>query len=281
MTEGIVEQPAPERQWSRSRLQDMCRRMRAGVESRQLCSEAELDALDPGDDATYNELIHYYAQLTARRTWEKFLTHGSEYASRHLLKALDSEPEEVALVSGDTVTVHPKSEAALRWFRDNYHWLNWFNVRNEALYQQSDEYEERKENGGQPLNGVSEPISTTARITAETNYYVALVMWAACHEGPGLPWGYASGPPDPEKVPSYWYDLHTLDVSRIERALYEVNAGRLRFLPKPQERGKGVTPEQFFSQRTQQTGTPVPELRRGRDLASQVAEVILAGHRED
>lgn len=281
MTEGIRQRQASDEPWTIVQLKDRCRRVRNGVLKRSLASEAEVEALIPDEDAGFNAWVHAYAQLWRIYEREQFLRHGSEYATRHLLKALDSEPEELELHSGLTVKVYPKSEAALRWFANTYYWLNWFNIRHEAIREQAANYEKLKENGEEPLQGIDHPISDTDQILAETNYYVALIMWAACHEGPGLPWGYVSEPPDPEDVPSEWYDLATLDVQRIEAACHEVNFKRLQFLPKPKERGKGITPETFFAQRAHQTGVSVPELRRKRDLASEVAQVVLAGHRED
>lgn len=281
---GGGDEPLPK--W---KVRDLCRRARNGVLSRNLCTKDEVDALDPGEDAPYNAQWHYYAAVWRIREREKFVSYGSEYASRKLMAALDREPIELELLSGRTVTIHPKSEAALHWFSDAYYWLNWFNVRYWAIQQQAEHYEAMRAKGEEPMPGLDAPITATEDIVAETNRRVALIMWAGCHEGPGLPWAYSERAPDqPYRVVDgerindpFWLDLASQDVQSIERAMHEVNSGRLHFLPKPKERGKGVTAEQFFAQRAKQTGRPISELRRGQDLASQVAGVVLAEYRED
>lgn len=278
--EHVQVRQATDAQWTKRELRDRCRRLKNAALRRNLASEGELQSLFPSESDSYNKHIHAYALLQRVMERERFVTHGSEYASRKLLAALDREPIEVELLGGTSVHVHPKSEAALRWFADAYFWLNWFNVRAEAIHAQADNYEERKERGEEPLPGVSRPISVTEELVIETNRRAALILWAACHEGPGLPWAYGEPAPD-EPADESWLDLSSIDVTRIERAFHEVNVGRLAFLPKPKERGKGITPEVFFSQRIKVTGRPMSELRRGRDLASQVAEVALAGFRED
>lgn len=280
MSTQIKQKAASDRQWSLVQLKDRCRRVRNGVRVRNLATEEELQALYPGDDASYNAHIHYYAGLWRIYEREKYVTHGSEYATRHLLKALDSEPQAVELVSGDTVQAYPKSYDALLWFRDEYFWLNWHNVRHEAIYEQADQYEALKEADQEPLRGVERPVSATEEILIEIGRRSARILWAACHEGPALPWPYCERAP--EEAPGEWRDLHPIDVRRIETAFYEVNVGRLSFLPKPKDRrGQGIAPEVFFAMRAKQTGLPVSELRRGRALAQDIAQVSLQGHSED
>lgn len=268
MSTGFEQRAAPGEQWTLVRLKDQCRRVRNGVLKRSLASAAELDDLEPANDS-YNHWVHYYAQLWRIYEREKFLKHGSEYATAKLLAALDAEPIEVTLVDQSTVTVHPKSHVALGWLGDHFRALNWLGAALEVLRAKIDE--------GEKVGGPAFEMLDSAR--REHDFHLALILWSICHPGPGLPWDDDSE--TPEELPleaRRFYELHPIDVTRIERACQEVNATRLSVLPKPKEHGQGVSADTFFAQTAKVKGTPVRVLRRNFSLVEQVAELVLAGH---
>lgn len=269
MTSGFEHRAAPETQWTLVRLKDQCRLVRNGVLSRSLASKQELDALRPLDEDNYNQHIHYYAQLVARRTWERFVDHGSDWATAKLLAALNGDPVEVILLDGRKIQVHPKSHVALAFIADRYRAVNWLNEACEMIRAKID--------GSEEIDGP--PFEMLEQTRQELDYQNGVLLWAICHEGEKLPWPYDQ--PAPESVPDEYMDLHPLDVSRIEAACAEANATRLQYLPKPKERGKGVSADVFFAQRARVTGSPVKLLRESYALCPQVAEVVLAGHRDD
>lgn len=281
MDEHVTVREATDRQWTAREIRGLCRSLKKGILRRNLASEDEVDAVYPTEGDSYNKHIHGYAMLQSMRQREQFLAHGSDYASRKLMAALGDEPVEVELTDTTKVSVYPKSEAALRVLETQYWILNWLNVRCEALRQQADAYEQDKADGMEPTEGVDSPLSVLEAATTEANYRVGLILWIACTPGVRLPWPYSAPVPERSAVPDRWMDLHPLDVQRIESAIAEANAARLRFLPKAKERGKGVTVDQFFAQQAKATGHPVRHLREDVSLLSQIAQVVLAGYRDE
>lgn len=230
----------------------------------------------PTEGDGLNRHIHGYAMLQAMRQREPYVTHGSEYAEQKLMAALQDDPVTVTLLDQRELRVHPKSEVTLRWMESQFWWLNWLNVRHEALRAIADGEIEPE---SPPGAGAASPREMLDAIREEADYRVALLMWCACHEGAGMPWCYGNEPP--EEAPAEWMDLNPIEVRRIENAIAEANVTRLHFLPKPKERGKGVAVDVFFAQRAKMTNRPIRELRMDHTLASQIAQTALAGFRED
>lgn len=281
MEPNVPEREASERQWTAREIRDLCHALKSAILRRNLASEDEVRAVMPTAEDSYNKHVHGYAMMQALRAREQFLAHGSEYASKKLMAALSDEPVEVELTDTTKVSVYPKSEAGLRVLGAQYDVLNWVNDRAAELLRQCNDYEKDQAEGLKPLDGIKSPFELLEEAAVEQGYRTGLIMWIACTPGVRLPWPYGAPVPLRAEVPARWMDLHPLDVQRIESAIAEANAARLRFLPKPKERGRGVTVDQFFAQTAKATGHPVRHLRENVSLLSLLAQVVLAGYRDE
>lgn len=205
---------------------------------------------------------------------QEFMRSESDHAVSELLRALSDEPEVVELIDGGELKVYPKSFAALSWFDMEGWWIHWLGVRVTAIQLSMDEKE--KGEGTVDWSKMPNPLSAIDAALGEMNHRTALICWAACHEGPRLPWKYGADEyPAMDEMPEVYVDLHPLDVNRIQMAFLKVNAVRLKYLPKAQD-GKTVTRDRFFANRAKQTRRPAKELMMEVSLSSQIAEAALA-----
>lgn len=264
-------------------LIEACTTHRATIETRSLATADEVERYWPeaGVRAPMSKWIYCYAQYTRLVGRMEFVTPGKPYAVEQTLKAQQAEPIEISLQSGEVVKVYPKSFHALRWIEKQSFWIQWLGVRLTAMEEAMVDYEELSKGGNSPLGTMRQPGTVHARTVDEIDHRTVLICWAACHEGAGLPWAAGTEEPPLYAVPAVYRDLSPFDITRLHAAIVEVNMSRLQYLPRPQEMGKGITPDLFFASQKKTTGRDIRELMMDVSLAEQIAQVALQNHRPD
>lgn len=183
------------------------------------------------------------------------------------LSALNEEPIAIATSVGER-RVFPKSKWALDAMAECERRIGYLSERRDAI--------EAEGPSGLTLDLVK-------RIDIEMGYQLALIVWVATTEGPGLPFEpFTAMTP---AVPAEVMELSPLDCLAIQRAFVECNLLRLLALreqtkaPKP---GESVPMwSGFYAGRAHATGIPARTLYRDRSLPGLVAESAITGEEQE
>lgn len=261
-------------------LREKCKILASVVDTSGVATEAEVRAVRPGSPENPDRgvwgWVHYHANLVAfnARTATRSAAGGTgaEDPEQLILKALRRAPETMEPVGAGThgvpdhLIVTPKGADALFWFHDKDLLLARLVDALEALRARQDQLDPELEE----------------RASGELSYQNHLLAWAACAEGPWLPFDpYREARPE---LPPWVRALDPRDLVTVNRLFQEVNGGRTRalvaFMPSKRPDGDGVAPRAswsvFASSVAMEMSVPVSTLLRDWTLGELLAQVHVA-----
>lgn len=195
---------------------------------------AALDARRPGSSPAYaahgpSDWLAYYGWLHAQLAiGESGAAARAERPLAQVLhEALNDEPVAVALRSGESVYVHPKSLDTLLWLEG----------LDADLVQCTAELREVATAIGRGEPSVAQAAFVGALLQGLA---LRLFVWTLTHEGPGRPFTTEQRDPEP---PAWTAALHAEDLEGIMRAHLRVNRDDLEFLAAafPADQSPGST----------------------------------------
>ena len=210
-------------------LIEQCTLYREHVRVRELATPGEVQEIWPPQSATVKQWIRAYGSLRAWIDMQDGHAGRRDQAEEVMLAALGEEPEQVPLQGGQrVVNVYPKGLKALLWFRQQDWLLGWMAERLDAL-------RGAEERGELDHDKLPEPVALMRRVEKALAHELATMAAVACHEGPGL------GPDELRSdPPQVWVDLYTLELYAVNRAFFQVNAGRMEALQRIVKPTKGA-----------------------------------------
>lgn len=234
---------------------------------RELASVDELASYWPGgsenQDETIEGWIYCYASYT--RFCDRIPEPGASVspdAQDAVIAALRDEPEAVELSTGETRFAYPKSFDALDFIAQRDRRITWLAKQREKIAEQA----------------LAKEPGLLDAIGNEITFQFGLIVWAATHEGPSLP--FSSRVP-PEDVPEWVEQLGPNDLTKIHGAFSRVNAVRLWSLHQQlgqragRDGDKAASWQTFFATRSEDSHVPADVLMRDRSLPSQLASALL------
>lgn len=257
-------------------LREKCKILASVVDTSGVATEAEVRAVRPGSPENPDRgvwgWVHYHANLVAfnARTGSRAASVDAD-PEQVILKALRREPETMEPVNAgrhgvpEQLAIAPKGLDALFWFHAKDLLLGWLTESLERVRARTDAID--------PELG--------ERFATELSYQNLLLAWAACAEGPWLPFDpYRT--PRPE-LPTWVSALDPRDIVGIVRRFQEVNGGRLRALSALMtagDQGKDNAPRAswsvFGASVAMELGVPVSTLLRDWTLGEVLAQVHLS-----
>lgn len=249
-------------------LEERCRFIADTLRFRQLASEKELADYLPGGeqnkDKTVRGWIFCYANFVrfCDRIPDENTPKRTPESDDEVIRALADTPEVVALTSGATITVYPKSFIALQYIERCDARIAWLTRKREQLIARDGR----------------DDLELTERINDEVAYEYSVMAWIATHTGPQMP--FEEFEQRNAELPPHIVQLSTIDVLSIRNAFVRVNAARLLALThllKDGEKGDGsrLSWQTFFALKEDEKEVPASTLMRDRSLCSQVASSIL------
>lgn len=200
---------------------------------------------------------------------------NSEHAREKVMAGMLAQPRDVLLVSGEKVTVYPKSFDCLRFFSMHGWLVEFLGVRHDALKDAAERDEVDRER-------VPEPVSTIEAVQRAISHHEALLCWVATTPGPYLPWvehGSMSErdawePTQP--TPQEFYELNAVDVVFIGEAFQAVNFLPLHFLPRLSSKKRGSSEwdglQSYFASKARRIGKSAKYLMVWEPYVSQIIE---------
>ena len=267
-------------------LREKCRILASVVDTAGVATEAEVRTVRPGSPENPDRgvwgWLHYHANLVAfnaRTASARGLgeSEGLEDPEQLILKALRRQPETLEPVAAgrhgvpDRLVVCPKGLDALFWFHE----------KDRIIARLSDTHAQLEARRGEVDPELAE------RAATELTYQTLLLVWAACTDGPWLPFDpYHDRHPE---LPAWLYALDMRDAVAVVRLFQEVNGGRLRALSAlmPSAAPDGSSPPRaswsvFGSALSMEIGVPVSTLLRDWTLGEVLAQVhISAGAKQE
>lgn len=265
-------------------LREKCRILASVVDTAGVATEDELRAVRPGSPENPDRgvwgWVHYHANLVAfnaRLASRQASGEGGEDPEQLILKALRRQPETLEPVAAgregvpERLVVCPKGFDALFWFHE----------KDLVLARLADAHGRLQRSQG------ADALELSERVAAELAYQTGLLVWAACADGPWLPF-------DPYREPhpvleSWLAALDPRDVVGVVRLFQEVNGGRLRLLsalmpdatPEDGEQPLRASWSVFASALSMELSVPVSTLLRDWTLGEVLAQVhISAGAKQ-
>lgn len=260
----------------KSWVKEQCEGYRDHIRSRALATPEEVAAVWPPAKANTEDWIRCYGSLRVWIDTQDTQAGRRDQAEEVMLAALRDEPEQVALGGGQRhVKVYPKGLHALLWFRSQDWLLGWLSDRLEML-------REAEERGELDHNVIAEPVTFMRTVEEAMGHELAAMAAVACHEGPGL------GPDDLRDNPGEeWTTLDPVELYAINRAFFQVNAGRMEALQrivKPPKQADGSTPRMswnvFLGSLAMRMETDTASLAKHHSLVKLMAQVGLANSAE-
>lgn len=251
-------------------MKERCGIIAETLRFRGLASEQELAAYLPGgsENDQANELeawiftVSNYTRLCDRIPDPGESSTATRESEDAVIAALRDAPEAVTLSNSETVFAYPKSFDALDFIAQRDRRITW-------LVEQRDKVAQR---------AIAKQPGLLDAIGNEITYQFGLIVWAATHEGPSLPF---KGRVPPEDLPEWIERLSPNEYTSLNGAFVRVNAVRLWTLHQQLDARLGKDGDKpsswqtFFATRSEDAHVGADVLMRDRSLPSQLAAALL------
>lgn len=252
-------------------LEERCQRIAGTLRFRAssgnvVATEQELAAYWPGGeenkDKDLRAWIFCYANYVRFNARTAEQPNAPDANSDEIIRALADTPEAVSLLGGGTMACYPKSFIALQFIERCDARIEWLCNKRDLLL---------KRNSRNDLELI-------ARVNEEIAYEYGVVVWAATHKAPGLP--FSEVDQGQVEIPEEIRSLTPIDLLSLRNGFIRVNALSLHaliHLMKGDAAGDDSRRgwKTFFAIKESETGVPASALMRDRSLVSQVASSLL------